>query len=236
MIQSSLLSIARADAFMPPLAPLAVVALLGAGLALAATFIGAAVALAARWTRVARGLGAAGLVVAVVYATLLSAAALFSRDRTLAPGDRKYLCEVDCHIAYDVVGAEATAGGGRAVTLRTWFDPSTIAPFRGNAPLAPGPRAVFLVDEAGRRFEPSAGATAAWEKDHGGSTPLGRELRPGESYTTTFVFEPPPGARSPRLFVGDPTGSLDGLLIGHENSPWHGKIYLGLPAARGSAG
>jgi hypothetical protein len=225
-----------ADAFMPSLAPLAVVALLGAGLALAATFLGAAVAVAARWTRLARGLGAAGLSVAVVYATLLAAVALFSRDRTLPPGERKYFCEVDCHIAYDVVAAEATPGGGRAVTLRTWFDPSTIAPFRGNGPLAPGPRAVFLVDGAGRRREPSAEATAAWQKTRGGSTPLGRELRPGESYTTTFVFEPPFETPSPRLFVADPAGELDELLIGHENSPWHGKIYLALPAPRPSAG
>ncbi len=236
MMQSSLLPIAAADAFMPSLAPLAVVAMLGAGLALAGSFLGAAVALAARWTRLARALGAAGLAVAVVYATLLAAAALFSRDRTLAPGDRKYFCEVDCHIAYDVVGAEATAGGGRAVTLRTWFDPSTIAPFRGDGPLAPGPRAVFLVDAAGHRHASSLEATAAWEKAHGASTPLGRELRPGESYTTTFVFEPPLGGRTPRLFVADPAGELDELLIGHENSPWHGKIYLAIPAPRPSAG
>jgi hypothetical protein len=236
MMQSSLLAIVILDAYTPALAPLVALAFLGAGFLLVCAAVGSGVAFAARRVRLARALGGAGLAVAVVYATLLVGAGLLSRDRTLAPGERKYFCEMDCHIAYAVTAVEAPDARTRAVTVRTWFDPGTIASFRGNGPLAPGPRTVYAVDEAGRRYDPSPAATRAWESAHGSSTPLGRELRPGESYTTTFVFELPPDARAPRLFVGDPPGGIEGVLIGHENSPLHGKTYLAVPSPGRPAG
>ena len=92
-----------------------------------------------------------------------------------------------------------------------------------------------MLDEAGRRYDPSPRATQAWENVHGKSTPLERELRPGESYTTTFVFELPADARAPRLFVGDPPGGIERVLVGHENSPMHGRTYLALPPVGQSA-
>lgn len=234
MMQSSLpLAL---DAFVPSLAPLVALAFLGTGFLLVCSAVGAGVAFAARRAVLARGIAAAGLAVAVVYATLLAGASVLSRDRTLRPGERKYFCEMDCHIAYDVTAVAAVEAGTRAVTLRTWFDPSTIAPFRGDGPLSPGPRDVYVVDEAGRRYAPSPEATEAWEKAHGASTPLGRELRPGESYTTTLVFELPPGMRAPRLFVGDPAGGVERVLIGHENSPMHGRVYFALPPAAAPVG
>ena len=235
MLQSSLLIVATRDAFVPALAPLVALAFLGAGFLVVCTAIGAGVAFAARRAGLAKLLGGAGLAVAVVYATLLVGASLFSRERTLGKGERKYFCEMDCHIAYDVAAAEAPDAKTRVVTVRTWFDPSSIASFRGNAPLAPGPRVVYLVDEAGRRYEPSPQATTAWQEAHGEATSFGRELRPGESYSNTFVFELPPEARAPRLFLGDPPGGIENLLIGHENSPMHGKTYFALPPARTAA-
>jgi hypothetical protein len=215
------------DAYVPALAPLVALAFLGAAFLLVCAAVGAGVAAATRRPRLAKLLGGAGLAVAVVYATLLAGAALVSRDRTLTPGERKYFCEMDCHIAYDVTASEAPDAGTRAVTVRSWFDPSTIAAFRGNAPLTPNPRIVYLVDEAGRRYDQSLRATQAWEDAHGKSTPLERELKPGESCTTTFLFEPPADARGLRLFVGDPPG-IESALIGHENSPMHGRIYFAL--------
>jgi hypothetical protein len=232
MLQSSL-PVVLVDAFVPALAPLVALAFLGAGFALVVGVVSAGIAFAARRVRLARWIGGATLATTIGYAALLVGASLASRDRTLAPGERKYFCEIDCHIAYDVTSLEEAGDRGRAVTLRTWFDPETIAPFRGDAPLSPGPRTVALIDESGRRYEPSAEATSVWQKAHGGSTPLSRELRPGESYTTTLVFELPSDARPARLFVGDPPGGVEKALIGHENSPLHGKVYLALPAARG---
>jgi hypothetical protein len=235
MMQSSL-SIALTDAFVPQLAPLVALAFLGAGFLFVVTAVSAGIAFAARRVRLARWLGGVALAVAVGYGVLLVGASLASRDRTLTPGERKYFCEIDCHIAYDVISSEPAGDRGRAVTLRTWFDPKTIAPFRGDGPLSPGPRTVYLLDDAGRRYDPSPDATADWQKAHGESTPLGRELRPGESYTTTLVFDLPSDVRAVRLYVGDPPGGVEKALIGHENSPMHGKVYLALPAARGEAG
>lgn len=232
MTQSSLLPASLAlDAFMPSLAPVVALAFLGTALLLVCLVIGMGVAFAARRKRLAAGLGIGAAGVALAYAVALVGIALLSRERTLSRGERKYFCEMDCHIAYEVVGAEAAGPGKRAVSLRTWFDPSTIAPFRGDAPLAPGPRDVYLVDEGGRRYSPSPEATADWQDAHPGSTPLGRELRPGEFYTATLVFDLPDAARTPRLFVGDPAGGLDRFVIGHENSPFHGRTYFALPAA-----
>ena len=236
MLQSSLSPALMMDAFVPDLAPLVALAFLGAGFLLVVTVVSAGIAFAARRVRLAQWLGGAALSVAVGYAVLLVGASLVSHDRTLTAGERKYFCEIDCHIAYDVTSSEPAGDRGRAITLRTWFDPSTIAPFRGNGPLSPGPRTVYVLDAAGRRYDPSPEATAAWQKAHGGSTPLGQELRPGESYTTTLVFDLPPDVRAGRLYVGDPPGGVEKALIGHENSPMHGKVYLALPAARGEAG
>src|SRR5262245_25592561 len=140
MIQSSLYRLGSGDAHVPALAPLVALAFLGTGLVLAGAAVGAGVAYAARRAALAKILAGGALAVASVYATLLVAAALLSRDRTLSPGERKYFCEMDCHLAYDVTAAADAGPGRRAVTLRTWFDPTTIAPFRGNGPLAPGPR------------------------------------------------------------------------------------------------
>jgi len=235
MMQSSL-SLALTDGYVPSLAPLVALAFLGAGFVLVVAAVSAGIAFAARRVRLAWWLGGAALVIALGYAVLLVGASVASRDRTLRPGERKYFCETDCHIAYDVTSSESAGDRGRAITLRTWFDPSTIAPFRGDAPLSPGPRTVYVLDEGGRRYEPSPEATAAWQKAHAGSTPLGRELRPGESYTTTLVFDLPTGVRVTRLFVGDPPGGVEKVLIGHENSPLHGKIYLPVPPPRPEAG
>src|SRR5262249_51440171 len=128
--------------------------------------------------------------------------------------------------------ADAPAGEGRrAVTVRTWFDPSTIAPFRGDAPLSPGPRAVFLLDASGLRHLPSADATEARHRAHRDGAPFARALRPRYSSTTTFGFAVPAAAAAPRLFVGDRSGGLDRFVIGHENSPFHGKTYFALPSA-----
>jgi hypothetical protein len=61
-----------------------------------------------------------------------------------------------------------------------------------------------------------------------GSTPLTRELTPGESYTTTLVFDLPADEAPARLFLAsdDP---IDRLLIGNERSPFHAATLLALP-------
>ena len=224
---------------MPELAPLVVLAFLGTGFLLFCALVGAAIALAFRKLRIARWIGAGGLLVVGAYAALLFGSSFLSRDRTLKRAEKKYFCEIDCHLAYSVAGAStakalgrppqlvAASGTFQIVTVRTWFDETTIASFRGYGPLTPNPRMAYLVDTAGRRYAFSPTGQKAWEDEHGPTTPLTKELRPGESYETTLVFDLPDGKRNPRLFLGDPLG-VENLLIGHENSPMHGKIYFAL--------
>jgi hypothetical protein len=191
-------------------------------------------------TFAARGAALAG----IGYAALLFGVAVLSSTKTLPPGEWKDFCEADCHVAYAIESSEdaATLGPeakpiaarGRfvVVRLKTWFDQNTIASLRGDAPLTPNPRAAKLVDERGCGYLPVERAAAVGLP----STPLGEPLRPGESYLTTFVFDVPADRRNLKLLVAD-TDPVSSLLVDHENSPLHGKIYLSLgpTAAAGTA-
>jgi hypothetical protein len=131
--------------------------------------------------------------------------ALASRDTILPPGNSKYFCEADCHIAYSIESVmeastlgpqtKAITAQGRFVIvgLKTWFDEHSIAPVRGNYPLTPNPRVVKLVDDRGRSYlaRPQIAAELRLR-----STPLSQPLRPSESYSTTFLFDLPDNARN----------------------------------------
>ena len=55
------------------------------------------------------------------------------------------------------------------------------------------------------------------------STPL----RPGESYTTTVVFDLPPDVKNPTLLINEGEW-ITQLVIGHENSLLHQKTKFQL--------
>lgn len=160
-----------------------------------------------------------------LYLALFLGFSLTSRTQELAPGVEKHICEVDCHLAYAVIGLDTThVYKGRAakgtfyiVTVRARFDSNTIAPWRPrDVPLTPNSRTVALVDDRGRHYPVSADS-------------LDRRLVPGESFITHFVFDVPADAAHLRLLLasGDwPTH----LLIGHENAFLHGKVLFRLPA------
>ena len=228
-------------AFVPEHSAVSALGFLAAAAGALGALLAATASLAARRRTWAAGIGLASVAGAVAYGAVLFGCSLASRDRVLAAGGRKYFCELDCHLAYSVAGVErartvglpaaAVAARGRftIIRVRTWFDPSTIAPFRGNAPLTPNPRDAWLVDASGRRIFPSAAATRAFEEAAGSFSPFSRPLSPGQSYETALVFDLPTDARGLRLFVGDPPG-VERLIIGHENSPGHGKTWFAIPA------
>ncbi|MEO8432575.1 MAG: hypothetical protein ABI592_13770 [Acidobacteriota bacterium] len=233
MIQSSL-AIAAASSpeavSTPPHILLSALAFLGLGVLLVVAAVVAAGLAGFGKRRAARSVAAAAAGAVLFYAVVLFAAAWASRDRTLGPGGRKYFCELDCHLAYSLEPAAASGTGGRAVVVvRTWFDPATTSAWRGDTALTPNPRVAWIVDAAGRRYLPLP-PTAGAGPDSGVAA-FDRPLRPGESSQTTLSFDLPGGVRGPRLYVGD-RGMPGPLLIGHENSPGHGKIYfaLGSPA------
>ncbi len=221
----------------PPNAPLVVLAFLGLGAVLALTalvFLGAAVL---RKTRLLPWIGGFGALVVVLYAGVLLADSALSRDRTLERGEKKYFCEIDCHLAYSVEDVElsdkvgpqqqALRANGRwhVVRLKSWFDPRTISPRRGDSPLTPNPRIVYVRDALGNRYERAGKAEAALAAAGRPSTPLTQPLRPGESYETLLAFDLPVDAPSARLYVGD-DDPVSFLLVGHEQSPFHRRVWF----------
>jgi hypothetical protein len=202
--------------------PLAVLALLGAGgvtLLLGVALVVALVRGNLHLTRVVAGMLVAGW---GVYAGLLGAASVTSRERVLGRGEEKHICEMDCHIAYSVLEVRTVDSAGRritVVTLRVRFDSTTISAHRGMAPLTPGPRLVEVIAQDGRRFAPRPDPAAP---------PLTRALVPGESYTTTLTFDLPADVRAPRLFITGAAGWPDRLVIGSEASLGHARVTFQL--------
>jgi len=176
------------------------------------------------------------------YLAAMAGVSLASDERTVEPGAAKYLCGIDCTLAYSVVGSRRAAAIGDAkpsrgaweiVTLRVWFDPASA----GDRSLTPGPRAVHLVDAEGRRFDPSVDGARALEAAEGTKTSLERALRPGESYTTTLVFDVPADVPGPVLQLFESSLAAR-LLIGHEGSPLHARTVFRLredPSAGGES-
>jgi hypothetical protein len=169
------------------------------------------------------------------YAAVLGFFSWASYDRTVARGDEKFYCGMDCHIAYSVrnaqrmktIGDTTSRGEYVVVTLRSHFDERTIAPWRGNGALRPDPPSLEVVDGSGREYPVSAIGQKAWEAAHLQVHSLADPLRPGESYETTWVFDLPADATSLRLFAGW-SGFPSPFLIGDEATPRHGKTYFAL--------
>ena len=200
------------------LTPLTLLLFLGLVLGSIVALGGALVALILKqplWTRRLLWLEAAGL---ALYAALYLLASLTSHNRTLDLAQEKHICEVDCHLAYEVIGVRpAKTWEGREargqfwiVTVRGRFDSATISARRPrNASLTPNGRTVAVVDGQGHRYP-------------GSVDDLRRTLLPGESYTTQFVIDVPTAATGLRFLLASGDWETK-LMIGHENAWLHGK-------------
>ena len=229
--------------FTPHFAPVVVLLFLGTALITGASLLVLFYGAARRSSFFAK-LGASAVFTIVIgYLMLLVGVSFASTEKVLPAGGWKYFCEIDCHIAYSIIGVQTAESFGPEmqqtaaahgefiiVRMKTWFDERTISAHRGNGPLTPNRRKVVLVEDTGRRFERSAEGQAAFERLGNASTPLSAALRPGESYTTNLVFEVPKDARGLRLLITEDDPETR-LVIGHENSPWHKKIYFGVDSA-----
>jgi hypothetical protein len=226
----------------PHLAPIVVLLFLGAvfltGVSLLLLLYGAA----RRSKRYARIGGGSALAVVACYALLLCGVSLASSEKVLPAGGWKYFCEIDCHIGYSVSGVATTGAIGPemrqtsahgqfvVVRLKVWFDEHTISPNRGDGPLTPNPRRVLLVDGNGHAYPESPEGEAELSRVNGQQAPLNQPLRPGQSFSKQLVFDVPKQAAGLRLLITeDDPETL--LIIGHENSLLHRKIYLGLDSA-----
>jgi hypothetical protein len=223
----------------PHLAPIVVLLFLGT---LSITGVSIVVLLygAARRSKLYARIGAgATLVIVACYVLLLCGVSLASSEKVLPVGGWKYFCEIDCHIGYSVSGVRTTASIGQElrptaahgqfviVRLKVWFDEHTISPNRGDGPLTPNARRVVLVDGNGGTYEQSPEGESVLTRASGEQMSLRQALRPGQAFTTELVFDVPRDAAGLRLLITEDDPETH-LIIGHENSLLHKKIYLSL--------
>lgn len=229
--------------FVPHFAPFVVLLFLGTVFLLGVSLLVMLFGAVRRSSLLARLGAGAAITIAAGYLTILSGVSFASREEVLPAGGWKYFCEIDCHLGYSLIDTQKTTALGAelqqvsargefvVVRIKTWFDERTISAHRGNGPLTPNRRKVMLVDAAGRGFAPSPEGQTALARLHGNSTPLTQPLRPGESYTTDFVFDVPKNVQGLRLLLTEDDPETR-FVIGHENSFLHKKIYFGLDAVR----
>lgn len=169
------------------------------------------------WARLS-ALSGASLV--ALYAMLLFAASATSTTTVLPPGAPKVFCEIDCHVAFDLADSAWRTDNEVVLTVRETFDPTSVGPRRGEGPLTPGTRRIVLVDDDGKRYAPVAVRAL-------GDATLFAQLRPGESHRAQLRFHVPAqtALRGLLVEIDDP---ISRLLIGHERSPFHGKVLLDL--------
>jgi hypothetical protein len=212
-------------------------------------FIGTVLMLGAVWVwrlEPARRIFIALAAMSCAYGATVLGVSLASHEKVLRAGEQKYFCEVDCHLAYSVVSVQAakTLGSGEkqasaagkfyVVTLRTFFDPKTTSANRGNGLLHPNLRMIRILDDAGESYAPSLDGMKALNVPAEKMVPLDQALRPGDTYETTFVFDLPDAAKNPRLWLTDPL-PVNWMLIGHENSLLHKKVYFALEPGKEQA-
>jgi len=215
-------------------APLGVMALLGTGFLLLVTVLLLIYSLAVRKFFLGRIALISMLVIGGLYAGAILILSFASSERVLGRGQEKHFCEIDCHLAYSVtetkqmktIGAgptQVTANGTfTSLTIKTRFDETTIGPNRGNGQLYPNSRVLTLVDDQGRTYAPSAAGQSALAASAATGTPLTAPLHPGDSYTTTVVFDLPADAKNVTLLINEGEW-ITHFVIGHENSLLHKK-------------
>jgi hypothetical protein len=143
-------------------APVGVLAFLGTGLLFLVAALALVGSLVARKFRFSKFVLIAMLAIGGIYLGAMLAFSLAGREKVLARGEEKHFCEIDCHLAYSITNVRRTKTlGGTApnqstaqgvytiVTIKTRFDETTIAPWRGNGLLYPNSRTLMLVDERG---------------------------------------------------------------------------------------
>ena len=204
----------------PP--PLAVTGFLAAAIGLFLALAAVLIFWFARKPKLARRTALVMATASLIYLALLVGFSAISRSTTLARGQEKYFCEIDCHLAYSVVDVKAQPDASATrylITLRTRFDETTTSPARPkDALLTPSPRDVRLVDAAGREYAPTFTSGASL------STPL----KPASSYATELQFTIPKNAAGLKLLINTPPAWPDRFLIGDENSLLHKKTYFAL--------
>src|SRR6267378_5384718 len=146
------------------LAPIGIMALLGAGFLLFVAGLVLIQSLVVRRHGQAKFVLLAMLLIAGAYLAAILIFSLASHEKVLARGQEKHFCEIDCHLAYSVIntrqsktlGANQSTAQGTyiIVTIKTRFDETTISARRGDGLLYPNSRVLTLVDDRGNKYSP----------------------------------------------------------------------------------
>jgi len=216
-------------------APLGALAIVGTGFVFMILAIALVYGLTKHEFRLSRGVLTVAVLLAATYLGAMLIFSFVSKEQLLARGQEKHFCELDCHIAYSILdvqqaktlGAETAGGSFYVVTVKSRFDERTISANRGDGPLKPNSRIVTVVDDRGRTFFPSETGERALVAMNNAGTDLTTPLRPGQSYTTRFVFDLPADIQHPTLLMREGEW-LTYFVIGHENSLLHKKTRFQL--------
>ena len=215
-------------------APIGVMALLGTGFLFFLAALVLIQSLIVRKRGRAKFVLLAMLLIAGAYLAAILIFSLVSHEKVLARGEEKHFCETDCHLAYSIANVrqaktlgnppnqETAEGVYTIVTIKTRFDETTIASWRGNGLLYPNSRGLTVVDERGNRYAPASGDKRAFYIAQTTSKPMETPLRPGESYTTDVIFDLPTDVKNATLLINEGEWETH-LVVGHENSPLHKK-------------
>ena len=221
MTDASLTVASMTEASMTGLVAIAqVLALLGTA---GATLVAGAcvvIALLLRRTDWARLAAVAGVSLPGLYTIALFGSSALSPTTTIPEGARKVFCEIDCHVAFDIVSRVQRDGDTVRLTVREEFQRNSVGPRRGDGPLTPGTRRVLLMDANGVTYAPVRVHALQ-------SSELFAPMRPGEVHRAELRFTVPEGVALRGLLV-ETTDPIARLLIGHERSPFHGKSLLTL--------
>src|SRR5215475_8237726 len=140
-------------------APVGALMLLGTGFLTFLVIVWLAESLIVRKLRRAKILAILIGAIAGLYLACGLGFSLASHEKVLARGEEKHFCELDCHLAYSIanvsqLNSATSTSSETLITIKTRFDETTIAPWRGNGLLYPNSRNLTLYDERGNRYPP----------------------------------------------------------------------------------
>jgi hypothetical protein len=199
---------------------LGLLAFLGTSLALMVALVTLIYCLARhRWSAAGRIAGGVALLL-VAYAAALLAASLLSHDRQLARGERR--CFDDWCVSVAERRVMPSSGDELLVVA---LDVSSRARRVTQRPSEPR----FWVEDAqGTRYDISPDDQVAWDAEHGPNRPVNDRIGPGEHFDTTLVFRLPATTDRPALIVAEGPSWVGRVLIGSEDSPFHGRTKFPL--------
>jgi hypothetical protein len=163
------------------------------------------IALVLRKRRTALIAGLLGVGWIVLYVVLLLGFSLFGPQRIIAMNQPMPFCGEGCDLSVSV--EEAHCIGSRCfITFRVRLNPGAFPAEQG----AVNPR-VALVDDRGNQYPPSGEAD---------EERFDQFVKAGESFTKTFIFDPPASVHPPYIQILE-GGGLSKYMIDDDNSLFH---------------